>query len=107
MLTPSDIHKIRQIIKQEIRNSSKAQPNTKPQKLTNRHRKITKQTESEWCDTSPAFGILGLESAQQLRNLIKNQTLQPNIHYRNAGTNKKPKYQFHITKCRDKIPCHC
>jgi hypothetical protein len=105
MLTPTDIHHIRQIVKQEIRNSAKSQAKTKAQKPTKRQRKATKKIESEWCDTSPAFGILGLESAQKLRNLIKNQTLQPNIHYRNAGTNKKPKYQFHIKKCREKIPC--
>ena len=55
----------------------------------------------QWYDTTPAYSLLGLDSAGRLRMMVRDGTLRLGIEVRDIRLQDaiKPHYQFHISKC--------
>lgn len=55
----------------------------------------------QWYDTDPAYLLLGLDSAERLRIMVRDGTLRLGIEVRDIRLQDaiKPHYQFHISKC--------
>ncbi|MEH2138596.1 hypothetical protein [Nostoc sp.] len=65
------------------------------------------QPQRDWYDTNPAYSMLGLKSAKQLRKLITNGTLKvgrdDEVRDLRSPDAKLPRYQFHIAKCQSRL----
>ncbi|MFK0733802.1 MAG: hypothetical protein ACFKPT_02485 [Gloeotrichia echinulata GP01] len=58
-----------------------------------------------WYDTDPAYSLLGLDSAEQLRVMVRDETLRVGIEVRDVRSpnSQIPRYQFHIEKCEARL----
>jgi hypothetical protein len=67
-----------------------------------------KTTPRDWHDTTTAFGLIGLDTSEQLRKLVRDETLRIGIEVRDRRLNnrEKPRYQFHIEKCKERLAKH-
>ncbi|HLP91538.1 MAG TPA: hypothetical protein VK184_23505 [Nostocaceae cyanobacterium] len=89
-ITPSELKDlIREAVRQEL---AAAQP-------------LKKTDDDQWVDTSPAYALIGFESAEQLRKCVRNGLFRQNIEFRDRRLNgrEKPKYQFNIKKCKQRL----
>ncbi|QLE47803.1 hypothetical protein FD724_07145 [Nostoc sp. C057] len=61
----------------------------------------TAQSQKRWHDTEQAFSPLGLNSAEQLREMVRNGLLRIGHEVRDVSSpdSQIPRYQFHIEKC--------
>ena len=59
----------------------------------------------QWYDTDPAFALLGLDSAEQLREMARNGLLRVGEEIRDirASGSEKPRYQFHLSRCEARL----
>ncbi|MBN3875268.1 hypothetical protein [Nostoc sp. JL23] len=65
----------------------------------------TAQPNRQWYDTDPAYCHLGLDSAEQLREMVRNGLLRIGIEVRDvrSPSSQIPRYQFHIEKCEARL----
>ncbi|MDZ8138207.1 MULTISPECIES: hypothetical protein [unclassified Nostoc] len=65
----------------------------------------TAQNQRQWYDTDPAYSRLDLDSAEQLREMTRNETLRIGIEVRDVRSpnSQLPRYQFHIEKCEARL----
>lgn len=58
-----------------------------------------------WYDTDPAYSLLGLDSAEQLRVMVRDETLRVGIEVRDVRSHNSqiPRYQFHVEKCEERL----
>ncbi len=66
---------------------------------------LEQQSVRQWYDTDPAFMHLGLDSPEQLRDMVRNGLLRIGSEVRDirATGSEKPRYQFHIAKCEARL----
>ena len=57
------------------------------------------QPSRQWYDTKTAYNYLGLNSAEQLRELRRQGFFRPKFEYRVIGST----YQFHIKNCEARL----
>ncbi|PSB15975.1 hypothetical protein C7B61_00960 [filamentous cyanobacterium CCP1] len=59
----------------------------------------------QWYDTDPAYQLLGLDDAEQLREAVRSQLLRlgHEVRDRRKPNAKLPRYQFHIEKCQKRL----
>lgn len=59
----------------------------------------------QWHDTEVAYSLLGLNSAEQLRIMVRDDTLRIGIEVRDVRSRNSqiPRYQFHIEKCEARL----
>ena len=65
----------------------------------------TRNTPRDWHDTTTAFELIGLDSSEQLRKLVRDGALRIGIEVRDRRLTdrEKPRYQFHIEKCKERL----
>ncbi|HYX15076.1 MAG TPA: hypothetical protein VE944_12060 [Nostoc sp.] len=69
------------------------------------------QHKNQWYDTEEAYPLLGLKSADQLREMVRNGTLRLKVKGREdyevrdvrSPDSQIPRYQFHIEKCDTRL----
>ncbi|WP_414755607.1 hypothetical protein [Anabaena sp. CCY 9910] len=63
------------------------------------------QPQRQWYDTDPAYSHLGLDSAEQLRTMVRDGTLRVGVEVRDVRSpnSQIPRYQFHIEKCETRL----
>lgn len=61
--------------------------------------------ERQWYDTTPAYSLLGLDSAETLRIMVREGMLRLGIEVRDIRLHgsTKPHYQFHLAKCEARL----
>ncbi|MEH2034051.1 MAG: hypothetical protein V7K67_31335 [Nostoc sp.] len=61
----------------------------------------TAQTQRRWYDTEQAYSLLGLNLADQLRDMVRSGLLRIGYEVRDVRSpdSQIPRYQFHIEKC--------
>ncbi|MEH1902502.1 MAG: hypothetical protein V7L04_14055 [Nostoc sp.] len=67
--------------------------------------------QSQWRDTEEAYFLLGLKSADKLREMVKDGTLRLKVKGREdhevrdvrSPHSQIPRYQFHIEKCEARL----
>ena len=66
---------------------------------------LSGQMTRQWRDTDPAFAYLGLDSAEQLREMVRSGLLRVGSEVRDirASGSEKPRYQFHLSKCEARL----
>ena len=59
----------------------------------------------EWCNADPAYTHLGLDSAEQLRIMVRTGVLRVGVEVRDVRSrdSRLPRYQFHIAKCEARL----
>ncbi len=59
----------------------------------------------QWYDTDPAYQLLGLNDAEQLREAVRSGLLRigHEVRDRRKPQAKLPRYQFHIEKCQKRL----
>lgn len=59
----------------------------------------------QWYDTDPAYHLLGLDDAEQLREAVRSGLLRlgNEVRDRRKPKGKLPRYQFHIEKCQKRL----
>ena len=59
----------------------------------------------QWYDTTPAYSLLGLDSAETLRIMVREKMLRLGVEVRDIRLqgSSKPHYQFHIGKCEARL----
>ncbi|MEH1790351.1 hypothetical protein [Nostoc sp.] len=59
------------------------------------------QTNRQWYDTEQAYSLLGLNLADQLRDMVRSGLLRIGHEVRDVRSpdSQIPRYQFHIEKC--------
>ncbi len=59
----------------------------------------------QWYDTDPAYQLLGLNDAEQLREAVRSGLLRMGheVRDRRKPQAKLPRYQFHIEKCQKRL----
>ncbi|MCC5641081.1 hypothetical protein LC593_35730 [Nostoc sp. CHAB 5844] len=59
------------------------------------------QTQRQWYDTDPAYCLLGFDSSEQMRVMVRDGTLRLGHEVRDvrSPSSQIPRYQFHIEKC--------
>ena len=59
----------------------------------------------QWYDTDPAYQLLGLDEAEQLREAVRSGLLRVGheVRDRRKPQAKLPRYQFHIEKCQQRL----
>ncbi len=65
----------------------------------------TIQTQRQWYDTEQAYHRLDLDSAEQLRTMVRDGTLRLEHEVRDVRSpgSQIPRYQFHIEKCSTRL----
>jgi hypothetical protein len=67
----------------------------------------TTQPQREWYDTDPAYSMLGLDSAKQLRKMVADGILKvgrdDEVRDLRSPDARLPRYQFHIAKCQARL----
>ncbi|WP_445634610.1 Helix-turn-helix domain-containing protein [Nostoc sp. DSM 114161] len=65
----------------------------------------TIQTQRQWYDTEQAYSRLDLDSAEQLRIMVRDGTLRLEHEVRDVRSpnSQVPRYQFHIEKCSTRL----
>jgi hypothetical protein len=65
----------------------------------------TAQSQKQWYDTELAYLPLGLNSAEQLREMVRNGLLRIGYEVRDvrSPSSQIPRYQFHIEKCEARL----
>lgn len=65
----------------------------------------TAQSQQQWYDTELAYSPLGLNSAEQLREMVRNGLLRIGHEVRDvrSPSSQIPRYQFHIEKCETRL----
>ena len=60
---------------------------------------------AQWYDTTPAYSLLGLDSAETLRIMVRQKMLRLGVEVRDIRLQGscKPHYQFHIAKCETRL----
>ena len=72
-------------------------------------REVLKETELSslrmWYDTAPAYLLLELDNAEQLRIMVRDGTLRLGVEVRDVRSRyaRTPRYQFHIPKCEERL----
>ncbi|MEH1808529.1 hypothetical protein [Nostoc sp.] len=63
------------------------------------------QPNRQWYDTENAYFPLGLNSAEQLREMVRSGLLRIGIEVRDVRSpnSQLPRYQFHIEKCEARL----
>jgi hypothetical protein len=58
-----------------------------------------------WCNADPGYIHLGLDSAEQLRIMVRTGVLRVGIEVRDVRSrdSRLPRYQFHIAKCEARL----
>ncbi|NDJ20925.1 hypothetical protein GS682_04555 [Nostoc sp. B(2019)] len=66
---------------------------------------VTTVPQRQWYDTNPAYVHLDLDSAEQLREMVRNGTLRIGHEVRDmrSPSSQIPRYQFHIEKCEARL----
>lgn len=61
----------------------------------------TAQPQRQWYDTEVAYSLLGLNTAEQLREMVRSGLLRIGQEVRDVRSPSSaiPRYQFHIEKC--------
>lgn len=65
-----------------------------------------KQSNSrQWYDTNPAYELLGLDTAEQLRDAVRSGLLRVGheVRDRRKPNARLPRYQFHIEQCQKRL----
>ncbi len=59
----------------------------------------------QWFDTDPAYQLLGLKDAEQLREAVRSGLLRVGheVRDRRKPQARLPRYQFHIDKCQQRL----
>lgn len=59
----------------------------------------------QWYDTNSAYALLGLDTAEQLREAVRSGLLRvgQEVRDRRKPQAKLPRYQFHIEKCQKRL----
>lgn len=59
----------------------------------------------QWYDTDPAYSYLGLDSAEQLRVMVRDGVLRVGYEVRDvrSPSSQIPRYQFHLEKCEARL----
>lgn len=59
----------------------------------------------QWYDTNSAYTLLGLDSAEQLREAVRSGLLRvgQEVRDRRKPQAKLPRYQFHLEKCQKRL----
>jgi hypothetical protein len=59
----------------------------------------------QWYDTDPAYKMMGLDDAEQLREAVRSGLLRVGheVRDRRKPKAKLPRYQFHIEKCQQRL----
>ncbi len=59
----------------------------------------------QWYDTDPAYSLLGLDSAEQLKKKVRSGILRVGHEVRDVRSPKSqvPRYQFHLEKCEARL----
>ncbi|MEH2393711.1 MAG: hypothetical protein V7K21_19290 [Nostoc sp.] len=65
----------------------------------------TDRVQRQWYDTDTAYSLLGLNSDEQLRVMVRDGTLRVGIEVRDvrSPSSQIPRYQFHIEKCEARL----
>jgi hypothetical protein len=65
----------------------------------------TAQSQKQWHDTELAYSLLGLNSVEQLREMVRNGLLRIGHEVRDvrSPSSQIPRYQFHIEKCEARL----
>ncbi|BBD69555.1 hypothetical protein NIES4072_31120 [Nostoc commune NIES-4072] len=65
----------------------------------------TAQPSRQWYDTDPAYSLLGLNSDEQLRVMVRDGTLRLGYEVRDVRSpnSQTPRYQFHLEKCEARL----
>lgn len=65
----------------------------------------TPRPQCQWQDTDPAFELLGLNSAEQLRNMVRDGLLRIGDEVRDvrSPSSQIPRYQFHVERCETRL----
>lgn len=65
----------------------------------------TAQPQRQWYDSDPAYSLLGLDSAEQLRTMVRDGRLRVGIEVRDVRSPRSqiPRYQFHLEKCQSRL----
>lgn len=73
--------------------------------INNRTTALMKHTPRDWQDTTHAYQSIGLDTSEQLRKLVRDGTLRIGIEVRDRrlSDREKPRYQFHIQKCKERL----
>jgi hypothetical protein len=66
---------------------------------------VTTQPNRQWYDTEVAYSPLGLNSADQLREMVRSGLLRIGYEVRDVRSpnSQIPRYQFHIEKCEARL----
>lgn len=67
---------------------------------------LEQQTNRQWYDTDPAYSLLGLGSAKNLRKMVHSGFLRIGKEVRDIrlhSSSDRPRYQFHIEKCEVRL----
>jgi hypothetical protein len=59
----------------------------------------------QWYDTDPAYELLGLDTAEQLRDAVRSGLFRigHEVRDRRKPNARLPRYQFHIEKCQKRL----
>ncbi len=65
----------------------------------------TPSQQRQWHDTDPAYSLLGLDSAEQLRVMVRDGALRIGHEVRDvrSPSSQVPRYQFHLGKCEERL----
>ncbi|MEH2201149.1 hypothetical protein [Nostoc sp.] len=71
----------------------------------------TTKAQNQWHDAEAAYPLLGLKSADQLREMVRNGNLrlkkrgleEYEVRDLRSPNSQKPRYQFHIEKCEARL----
>jgi hypothetical protein len=82
---------IREVLAEMLGITNTPQPQTQPNR--------------EWYDTDPAYQLLGLKDAEQLREAVRSGLFRVGheVRDRRKPQSKLPRYQFHIEKCNKRL----
>jgi hypothetical protein len=62
-------------------------------------------SQRQWYDTDPAYELLDLDNAEQLREAVRSGLLRVGheVRDRRKPNARLPRYQFHLDKCRKRL----
>ncbi|MCC5636369.1 hypothetical protein LC593_10955 [Nostoc sp. CHAB 5844] len=66
---------------------------------------VQSTTNRQWYDTDPAYSLLGFDSAEQLRIMLRDGILRIGHEVRDVRSpnSQIPRYQFHVEKCEARL----
>lgn len=66
---------------------------------------LAQASNRQWYDTDPAYELLDMDSAEQLRKAVRSGLLRVGYEVRDRRQPRaqRPRYQFHIEKCRKRL----